>query len=70
MGQEGSHIGGNDDGDRGADAKLEDHRFRYAEDLEHLVEHRHDQRAAADAEQAGQDTGDKAAGDDQGSKQQ
>ena len=36
----------------------------HAEHAEHLVEHRHDDRAAADAEQAGEQSGDDAADDD------
>ena len=44
----GAERGRHDDGERGADAKLHAHVFRHAEHAKHLVEHRHDDRAAAD----------------------
>ena len=53
-----------DDGERGANAKLHVHRFRHAEDAKHFVQHRHNNRAAADAEQAGKQSGDDTADDD------
>jgi hypothetical protein len=50
--------------------ELEAHLVRHAEHPEHLVEHRHDKRAAADAEQPGEDAGDDAGDDDQPRQQQ
>ncbi len=50
-----AHRGRNNDGERGADAQLHAHVFRHIERAEHLVQHRHDDGAAADAEQAGKD---------------
>ena len=64
MRQKGAERGRHDDGNRGADAKLHAHVFRHAEHAKHLVEHRHDDRAAADAEQAGEHAGDDAADED------
>ena len=49
---------------RGADAELHAHLLGHAERAEDLVEHRHDERAAADAEQAGENPRDDAADDD------
>ena len=49
----GAHRRRQDDGDRGADAKLHAHRLRHVEHAKHFVEHRHDDGAAADAEQPG-----------------
>ena len=54
MSEIGPDRGRHDDRDRGADAKLHAHRVGHAEHAEHLVEHRHDDGAAADAEQAGE----------------
>ena len=64
MHQIGAHIRGNDDRERSADAKLHAHLLRHADPAEDLVEHRHDDAAGANAEQAGEDAGDDAAGDD------
>ena len=64
MGEIGLDRGRHDDRKRGADAKLHAHRVGHVEDAEHLVEHRHDDRAAADAEQAGEQSGNDAADDD------
>ena len=64
--QIGADRGRHDDRERGADAQLHAHLVRHAENAEHLVEHRHDDGAAADAEQAGQKAGHDAADDDRG----
>jgi hypothetical protein len=61
MGEVGTDGGRHDDGDRGAEAKLHTHVFRHAEHAKALVEHRHDHRAPADAEQTGENTGNHAA---------
>ena len=53
-----------DDGDRGADAKLHACRLGNAEHLKDFVEHRHDDRTAADTEGARENPGDDAAEDD------
>ena len=53
-----------DDRERRTDAKLHVHRFRHAEDAKNFVQHRHNDRAAADAEQAGKQSGDDTAEDD------
>src|SRR5262249_3423524 len=52
------------DGERGADAELHAHFDRHVEDAEYLVEHRNDDRAAADPKQAGENPGDEAANND------
>jgi hypothetical protein len=51
--QEGTDVGRHDDQDRGADAKLQAHIRRHSKRTEHLIEDRHDDAAAPDAEQAG-----------------
>jgi len=48
---------------RGAEAKLHAHLVGHAEHAKDFVEHRHDHRAAADAEQSGENPGDDAGGD-------
>ena len=53
----GAHRRRHDDRHRGADAELHTHSLRYAENTEHLKQHRDDNRAAADAEQPGKDAG-------------
>src|ERR1700736_1435871 len=58
--------GRHDDRERGADAQLHAHLFGHAEDAEHLVERRHDQGAAADAEQPGENAGHRAAEENRG----
>ena len=63
MSHERADVGWHDDRDRGADTELKTHLLRHFEHAENLIEYRHDQRAAADAEQAGQNAGDGAARD-------
>ncbi len=50
---------------RGADTKRHAHFQRHAGDAEAFVEHRHENRAAADAEHAGQESGERADCDQQ-----
>ena len=57
----GAERGRHDDRERGADAKLHAHIVGHAEHAEDFVQHRHDDGAAADAEQPGEDAGDNAA---------
>jgi len=64
MGEIGLDRGRHDDRERGANAKLHAHRVGHVEDAEHLIEHRHDDRSAADAEQTGEQSGNNAADDD------
>ena len=64
MREERLDVGRHDDRDRGADAELHAHVLGHAERAEHLVQHRHDDAAAADAEQAGEKPGDDATADD------
>jgi len=53
----GGNAGGNDDRERRADRKRHAHRFRHVEHGEHLIENRHDDGAAAHAEEAGENAG-------------
>ena len=64
MGIIGADRGRDDDGERGADAQRHAHAVRHVDDAEQLIERRHQHGAAADAEQAGQKTRDRA-GDQQ-----
>ena len=47
-----------DDGERGADAELHAYGIRHGEDVEHLVKDGHDDGAAANAEDPGEQAGD------------
>ncbi|MNY29789.1 hypothetical protein D3C86_1638520 [compost metagenome] len=58
MRQEGTNGGRHDDGKRRAEREMHAHRLRHIQKPEDLVEDGHQHRAAADAEQAGQKTGD------------
>ena len=54
----------NDDRERGSDARLYTNAFRHVENAEHFIEHRDDDRPAADAEKTGEDADeDSGAGD-------
>jgi len=64
VGKVGADCRRHDDGDRGADAKLHAYLVRHAEHAKNLEQDRHDDRAATDAEQAGEQSGDHAADDD------
>src|SRR6516162_3679419 len=52
----GAHRSGHDDGQRGSDAELHADLFWYAEQAEHLEQHRNYDGAAANAEQTGEQT--------------
>ncbi len=60
MGAERGDRGRNDDGKRGADAERHAHFQRHADEAEAFVEHGDQHRAAADAEDAGHEAGDRA----------
>ena len=62
--QIGARGGRHDDRERRPDAELHADLVRHAGDAEDLVEHRHDDRAAAYAEQAGEESRKHAARDD------
>jgi hypothetical protein len=53
MGAPGADCGRNDDGERGADAQRHPHLQRHAGKPKAFIKHRHQDRAAADTEQAG-----------------
>jgi hypothetical protein len=55
---EGAQRRRDDDGDGRADRQMHPHRLRHVEIAEHLVKHRHEDGAAADAEYPGQQAGD------------
>ena len=61
MGEIGAERGRHDDRERGADAELHADVLGNPERAKHLVEHRNDDAAAADAEQAGEEAGEHAA---------
>ena len=52
-----------DDGDGGADTELDAHLFGYAKQTKYFIKRRHDDRPAADAEQAGEHSGNDAGND-------
>ena len=60
MGAKRTQRGRDDDRERGADAERHPHFERYAGEAEAFVEHRHQDRAAADAEQPGEKAGQRA----------
>jgi len=60
MREVGAHRGRDDDRERSADRKRHAHFFGHAEENEGLVENRHDDRAAADAKEAGENSGEPA----------
>jgi len=64
-----AHGGRDDDGERSADAHLHAYVFRHVERAKDFVEHRHDDGAAADAEQAGKDADEDAGAGDPGREQ-
>jgi hypothetical protein len=66
--EERTDRGRQDDRQRGADAQLHADRIADAERSKHFIEDRHDNRAAADPEQAGQDPGRNAPCHDRGNK--
>ena len=64
IGEIGLDRGRHDNGDRGTEAELHAHFFRHAEHAEDFVEHGHDDRTAADAKSACEQSGDDAADHD------
>ena len=64
MSEKGTHIGRHDDRNRGAHAKLHANLLRHPERAKDLVEHWNDDPAAADPEQARENTGNRPADED------